>query len=75
MQQIPPHMTSFAGPRPSRRSLFDDGALVDFHAGFGAAVHEVVQRLAGGDRATCPSYREDQAVLSKARSAFYAVTR
>ncbi|MES2196816.1 MAG: HAD family hydrolase [Pseudomonadota bacterium] len=45
-------MTSFAKAAPIRAILFDkDGTLVDFQRSFGPAVHEVMQHLAGGDRA------------------------
>jgi phosphoglycolate phosphatase len=45
-------MTSFARAAPIRAILFDkDGTLVDFQRSFGPAVHEVMQHLAGGDRA------------------------
>ncbi|MDO8396286.1 MAG: HAD family hydrolase [Bradyrhizobium sp.] len=45
-------MTHSCKVRPIRAILFDkDGTLVDFQRTFGPAVHEVMQHLAGGDRA------------------------
>jgi phosphoglycolate phosphatase len=45
-------MTSSGKIGPIRAILFDkDGTLVDFQRSFGPAVHEVMQHLAGGDRA------------------------
>lgn len=45
-------MTSSGKAAPIRAILFDkDGTLVDFQRSFGPAVHEVMQHLAGGDRA------------------------